>query len=700
MRSESDSQQIDLLRTECERLLDAATGPDQFLTELLALSARHPAVRAATLWLRDDSGSVRLVTDHRLGEFLQGDHLDVDADHQQLLQQTHADGKSRVASDRRMPGVRVPPHALILAGIRRDTQGLGVVEFYADESPGERTLQQLRLMAETLAAHISRFLAQPQERPAALRPRAVAPPTASPALPAAVTAPPALTTPPVATNAQPGQEFWSSLDQLTLQLQRSLDLDEVATVAVNDVRQLLGCDRVALAVQHGPRTIIQAISGQDEVQRRSNQVQALVRLADAVLTSGEPLTYRGDLAGLSPAVEVPLADYLAETRMRMVRLVPLREPSPLPREEDETLLRNAPAPAIIGCLLLEQTAESRPRPGLVEQGDIVAQHVASAIANARRHESIFLLPVWRRLGRAAGWFRGRRVWITAAILAALALTGVLLALIPWEYRVEATGQALPVTRHGVFAPYDSAVAAVLVESNQRVEQGTPLLRLESAELEEQSTRLRGEIAKLEEETYKLRREQDKARREADQTRQQQVYTQYRQARTELDARQAELKIVEAEQQKLTVLSPATGVVTTFQLEQLLRDRPVQRGDLLLEVMDDAGDWRLELDVHEYRMGHLLTALACTESGRLPIDFTPATDSRLELHATLTEVATRSNESEEEGTIVQVYAEVNPDDLPGRRIGAEVDARIRCGQKSLFYCLFGDVVEFVQRKVWW
>jgi hypothetical protein len=142
------------------------------------------------------------------------------------------------------------------------------------------------------------------------------------------------------------------------------------------------------------------------------------------------------------------------------------------------------------------------------------------------------------------------------------------------------------------------------------------------------------------------------------------------------------------------------VVATFQVEQLLQDRPVQRGDLLLEVMDDRGDWRLELDVPDYRMGHVLRALAAEESDVLPVDYVPATDPRRELQGTLTEIATRSSESEASGAVVRVFAAIDPDDLPGRRIGAEVDARIRCGERSLFYCLFGDVVEFLQRRLWW
>jgi len=690
-------QQLDRLRNECEQRLDRSIAPDVFLPELLSLTEGDDRIFAAALWLLDQQGQVRLVADHRLGEFLQGDHLDIDAEHQQLLQQTLGDGRSRVASDRRIPSASLPPHSLVLAGVRNQSDPLGVLELYADESPGERGLQHIRQIAETLAAYVSRYFVRDRRPPT---PEPAAATTAAPTPPATA---PAVTPSPAAAPPGPPSDaaFWERFERLTLELQRSLDLDEVATVAVNDARQLLDCDRVSLALTHGPRTIIRAISGQDEVQRRSNQVQAMVRLAEHAMQGGVPLTYRGAVEDLPPSLQQPFADYLSESRMRMVHLLPLREPQPLPHHDEANLERDeSRTRPVVGCLIVEQAAESRPRPGLIDQSDLVGDHIAAAIANSRRYESIFLLPVWRSLGRTLAWFRGRRLWIAAAIVAALAVIGLALAIVPWEYRVEATGQAMPVVRHGVFAPYDATVVDVLVESNQRVAAGTPMLRLESAQLDEQETRLKGEIARLEEESYKLRREQDEARRQGERETEQQVYTRYRQARTELEAQQAELEIVRAEQQKLNVTAPADGVVATFQIEQLLQDRPVQRGDLLLEVMDDAGDWRLELEVPEHRMGHLLQALAASETGDLPVDYVPATDARLDLAATLTDVATRSDQSANEGMIVQVYAAIDPDDLPGRRIGAEVDARIRCGRKSLFYCLFGDVVEFIQRKVWW
>ncbi len=91
----------------------------------------------------------------------------------------------------------------------------------------------------------------------------------------------------------------------------------------------------------------------------------------------------------------------------------------------------------------------------------------------------------------------------------------------------------------------------------------------------------------------------------------------------------------------------------------------------------------------------------SEAEQLTVDYIAATDVGNRKQGKLAEIATRSNESQKEGsTIVELYVDINADDLPGRRIGAEVTAKVHCGKRSLGYVLFGDVWEFILRKVWW
>jgi hypothetical protein len=169
---------------------------------------------------------------------------------------------------------------------------------------------------------------------------------------------------------------------------------------------------------------------------------------------------------------------------------------------------------------------------------------------------------------------------------------------------------------------------------------------------------------------------------------------------------------------LKVTSPVDGVVATFQVQQTLLDRPVRRGERLLEIMNVSGPWRLELDAPEYRMGHLQRAVIArsgessspaepalrqklTPSEQLDVDYIAATAVEQRYQGKLAEIGTRTNESQKESTtIVELFVDINPNDLPARHIGAEVTAKIHCGKRSLGYVLFGDVWEFIIRKVWW
>ncbi|MCA9030751.1 MAG: HlyD family efflux transporter periplasmic adaptor subunit, partial [Planctomycetaceae bacterium] len=351
-----------------------------------------------------------------------------------------------------------------------------------------------------------------------------------------------------------------------------------------------------------------------------------------------------------------------------------------------------------GCLVVEQATEARPRTNVVQRTELLTEHIETAIHNAQRYESIFLLPLWRFIGRTIGWFKGRRVWAALAIIAGIALVGAGLAYIPWEYRVEAKGLAMPVDQHEVFAPWDGDVVTVFVESGQRVEQGQKLVQLQSDELDAEKVRIVSEVNELKKTVLQREAEARSAdSRPADERIR--IEFEAKKAEIELEGAQDRLKVVEDRIANLLVTAPAPGVVATFQVKQLLQNRPVRRGELLMQVMDDTGEWRLELEVPEYRKGHIERAIANSGDEKLKVEYVLATavETSHEGHVTL--ISNRSNQSQEEGTIVEVHAAINKEDLGNRNIGADVTAKIHCGKKNLFYVLFGDVVEFVQRYFW-
>jgi hypothetical protein len=148
-------------------------------------------------------------------------------------------------------------------------------------------------------------------------------------------------------------------------------------------------------------------------------------------------------------------------------------------------------------------------------------------------------------------------------------------------------------------------------------------------------------------------------------------------------------------------------VATFRVDQLLAHRPVRRGDLLIEVMETDGPWRLELDVPEQRLGRLARAVEETRraapndpaSGPV-VDFVLATTPDRKWQARLENIASRADLSETDGAIVEVTALLPADQVPERRIGADVTARIHCGPSKLGYVLFGDVIDYVRKRIWW
>src|SRR5262249_44237496 len=71
------------------------------------------------------------------------------------------------------------------------------------------------------------------------------------------------------------QQLWTQLESFAKQIHASLNPTEVAYLIVNEGRRLVEADRVSVGIRHGPRVTVQAISGADVVEKRSNLVQLM-----------------------------------------------------------------------------------------------------------------------------------------------------------------------------------------------------------------------------------------------------------------------------------------------------------------------------------------------------------------------------------------------------------------------------------------
>ena len=122
------------------------------------------------------------------------------------------------------------------------------------------------------------------------------------------------------------QRLWNQLEGFTHQIHGSLDLKETAYAVVNDGKRLVGCDRLSVALKIAGRTMVEAVSGQEVVEQRSNLVRELTRLCKVVIRSGEDLVYTGNTDGFAPDIRDALEMYVDESGSKVVVVTLLHKP--------------------------------------------------------------------------------------------------------------------------------------------------------------------------------------------------------------------------------------------------------------------------------------------------------------------------------------------------------------------------------------
>ncbi len=213
----------------------------------------------------------------------------------------------------------------------------------------------------------------------------------------------------------------------------------------------------------------------------------------------------------------------------------------------------------------------------MERAESVAAYAAAAISNARTHQQIFLLSLWMTIGKFFTWLRGRRMW--KVVLTTAVVVGIVagLVLTPWDYRVEGAGQLMPAIQQDIFAPWDGDVIEVLVTDGQRVKAGDVLIRLQNDDLRAEILSLSNQIHEKTQLLHALQAELDSAIQSA--AREEEIRLQGRlvETRIEIEGQQQQLGVLKKREDQLAVRTPITGVVATFQVEQMLQNRPGQRG---------------------------------------------------------------------------------------------------------------------------
>jgi multidrug efflux pump subunit AcrA (membrane-fusion protein) len=492
------------------------------------------------------------------------------------------------------------------------------------------------------------------------------------------------------------QSLWEQLESFTRLAHEKLEVRQTAFTVANEGRRLIGCDRVSVAIQRGRRCPIEAVSGQDTFDKRSNQIVLLGKLARAVTKTGEAVWYTGDTTDYAPQVEKAVDAYVDEAHTKAMAVLPLVEP-----QDEEDLRENKTPPKVIGALIVEQMVDSRPPEGFMQRVEVVRGHCASALTNALEHEGLFLMPVWKTLGKATQLFRGRTLPKSLAVIALVVGLISAAVFVPYDFTMQAEGKLRPKTRAHVWAALNGKVRDVLVEHDEELAAGQLLVVQESVDLETEIKDVEGKLLELEAQIYSAKIQNGGDTRDGRERSDQERAAAIEGFKTQKETLEKRLDLLRTKQKDLEIYSPIAGHVTTWEPVQQLKGRTVTPGEKVLSIADPAGDWELEVFMPESKMRHVQKAWH--ESGdELTATFILATHPADSLEGHVVEVDRIAEVRGDAGNTVLVRIEFDQNKLREvvgePKVNSGVTVKIHCGKQPIGYVLLHSLFDAFKREV--
>ena len=664
-------QQIRSLAVEVEQLAKSDCTEDEFFEGFLTRSTSALASMGGAIWMLDDQQQLRLRYQINLKQTGLAERPDAQIQHHRLLQRVLAKGESTLVGPQSgatksgdssdSEGANPTDFLLVLAPLTVDQNSVGLIEIFQRAATGPNTQQGYLRFLNQMGETGSRYLANHRIRSFAAQ-----------------------------------QEMWHQLEQFIRSIHQGLNSKQTIYTLANESRRLIGCDRVSVAIGTGRNCRVKSVSGLDSIERRADQVKQLNLLAAAVIKAGQPLWYNDQHAALPPQLESKLQRYVDQSHTKMLAVVPLMESSDDPALDQPNKKKKKPRP--IGAIIIEQLSDSRISPTTRQRVDVVVHHGQTALANANRYSSIFLMPLWQFLGKVCSIFNVEQRWKTAVVTLALVAAGLFLTLFPYTFGLNANGRLVPESQFEVFAQTDGTMEEVFVsDTGDTVVQKQQVLgRMKNSDIELAISSIQGQIAEAQSRIGANSQRRSSGKLELNE-------------KTELESLiksdeqtilslQRELSIRQEEQQLLNIVSPSAGRVVNWNVKQNLTNRPVTRGQNLMTVVPPEAVWELELQMPERRLAHLFRAINDAEE-ELQVTFGLVSNPGTEYTGTLISVDRKLDVYNDDGNAALVRVAFKNADIAADLLRTEtrVTAKVHCGERSIGYVIFHELIETVQSK---
>jgi hypothetical protein len=683
---EEARRQINKLADEIAQLSELELSPAEYYVEFLQRLLLALQAPAGAVWTRTPQGNLVLQCQSNMREVGLDRTPQDRAMHDELLRQAAMQGKggiippqsSRASGDGSEQSAGNPtPYVILLAPVVHDKDVVGLVEVWQDPTRPAQAMSGYLNFILRMTGHASGYTRNHRLR-----------------------------------QMSGQQQLWVQLEAFSRQIHGSLNPTEVAYWVANEGRRLVEADRISVGIRTAKTVAVQAISGADVVEKRSNLVQRMRKLFEEVIEWGEKLVYTGTKDdALPPGVLAALDNYLAESNSQVLVVAPLRD------ERDKDTAKKART-----ALLMESFEPKVAPEQLLARLDVVGKHAGPALYNAVQYRSIPMRFVWMPLAYLQEGLGGKAKAITTLVIAGVTALILAMIFVPYPLKMEANGQALPKQRAWIYAPWPGTVREIKqsLAANSPTFRDQELIVMHDRELARMISELSLDALAAE---VKMKAPVNKGpdgtedknaaieRRIAEQT--------YGVKTEELDKLVRLYNASKTNPGEFTVRSPMTGRVLNADFRENLLGRKVQPHEPLIRVgavdlkKPKLSEWEIELKIPQKHVGQVLAAFDRSEPGaELDVDLllisqpTAVYKGKLRRDKVASQANPHKDANDEPEPVVLAWVRIAGDDIPkDSRVppellltGVEVHSRIRCGNHAMGYSLFYGVWEFLFEKV--
>lgn len=683
---EQARRQINQIAEEIAQISEAELQPADYYREFLDRLLFAAQAAAGAIWLRTPQGNLVLQYQVNMREVGLDRTQFSRPMHDELLRQAAMEARAGIAPPQSSRGQGESPEqlagnptdfAILLVPIVYDKAVVGLIEVFQDPRRPAAAQQGLLQFLVRMASLASAYTRNQQLRQISSQ-----------------------------------QQIWIQLETFSRQIHASLNPTEVAYLVANDGRRLVECDRISVAVRTGRKSQVLAISGADVVEKRSNLVQLMRALCDAVLNWGERLVYTGTKDdSLPPEVYNALDAYLAESNSKVLVVLPLKD------EREENTKRKMRSALMMECFETNSSPEQ-----LIAKLEVVGKHACPALYNAAEYRRIPMRFIWFPLAKVQDGLGGKAKAITTLVIVALVALTLALIFVPYPLKMDSKGQLLPIKREWLYAPVPGQVKEIKsgLASGTPVYKDQELMRMYDIDLAKQIRSLQLEIATADVTIHQNPPRGVDGNESAEfRMKQQEAKITKIQKQQELDKLIHRTNANPNNQGDFALRSPMTGIILSADFRQELLGRYVKPNEQLVRIgyndirNPKLSDWEIELKIPQKHIGQILNAFKDLPPGtELDVDLllqsAPTTVYKAKLRRD--KVASQANPNKDDNNepepAVLAWARLTGEGIPEESqvptslllAGIEVHSRVRCGNRAMGYSLFYGVWEFLFEKV--